>query len=321
VHLVTGARGFLGFALVERLVKEGEVVRGLVRPSPGSPAGSREVAGDLLDEASLARAVEGCTTVFHLAGKAHDLSASADAEFERTNVEGTANLLRAAERARVRTVVFVSSVKAMGEGGDACLDEDSPAEPATPYGRSKLVAERLVEEFGPRTGAHVAVLRLPLVYGAGLKGNLLRMLQAIDRGTFPPLPAIPNKRSLASVEDVTNALLLAARLPAAAGRRYLVTDGVAYSSGGIRDAMRAAFGKPPVRRNMPMPLLSFAARIGDAATALTGRAMPFDSRGLEKLTGSAWYSNARIRRELGFEPATNLREALPAIVASLRGGA
>ncbi|MFI5198244.1 MAG: NAD-dependent epimerase/dehydratase family protein, partial [Thermoanaerobaculia bacterium] len=316
MHLVTGAGGFLGRPLVERLVADGMPVRAMHHREPAAPRrpGAEEVRAALEDLDSLRRAAAGCETVFHLAGKAHDLDARDPDAFGRINVEGTASLLRAAEEAGVRSFVFASSVKAMGEGGDEYLDEEAPAAPRGPYGRSKLEAERLVLKTGFRSGMHVCVLRLPLVYGTGLKGNLRAMLDAVASGSFPPPPRTGNCRSLASVRDAVGALLLAARSPAASGRTYLVTDGVPYSTRDIYDAMRSALRLRPVAWAAPLWVFRAAALAGDAASSVTGRRMPFSSEALEKLLGSAWYRNDRIRRELGFAPATTLQAALPGIV-------
>ena len=208
---VTGAAGFLGRPLISRLLAEGVPVRCLCRPGAagGVPPGTQAFEAALWDAGGLASGLRGCGTILHLAGKAHDLGLPDESEFRHVNVEGTRMLLQAAQQAEVRTFIFVSSVKAMGEGGDLCLDEDAPAVPRSSYGVSKLEAERLVLEMGSKAGMHVTVLRLPLVYGQGLKGNLRAMLDAVKRGTFPPPPRIRNRRSLVSTEDVVNAILLA----------------------------------------------------------------------------------------------------------------
>jgi UDP-glucose 4-epimerase len=314
VILVTGATGFIGRQLVERLSSEGGAVRGLVRPGSRQllPSNAEPFEADLGDADGLARAALGCDVVFHLAGKAHDPSASAET-FRQVNVEGTRNLLAAATHAGVRSLVFASSVKTMGEGGGECLDEDAPAEPRSPYGISKLEAERLVLGEGARNRMHVSVLRLPLVYGLGLKGNLRAMLDAIPRHTFPP-PPTGNRRSLTSVGDVVKALILSAHNPAAAGRTYIVTDGITYSTRDMYDAMRSALGFHPVKWAVPRWAFRAAALTGDAASHVLGRRMPFSSEAFEKLLGSACYRNDRIRRELGFTPSTTLQAALPGIV-------
>ncbi len=322
MHLVTGAAGFLGRPFVERLARSGTPVRGLIRPGSAPvfavPVETR--AADLTDPEATLRAAEGCDVIFHLAGKAHDLAPGPGAAsvFHRANVEGTRNLLAAAERSGASAFVFFSSVKAVGEGGDACIDESATPAPRTPYGASKLEAESLVLGFGRQTGARATVLRLPLVYGPGVKGNLRAMLHAIRRGVFPPLPPVPNRRSLASVDDALNAALLARDTLAAAGRTYFVTDGHAYSSREIYDTIRAALGLPERRWSIPLSVLRGAASASDAVSRLTGRVLPFGRDSLEKLVGSAWYDNTRIKSELGFEPATTLAAALPALVAADR---
>jgi UDP-glucose 4-epimerase len=312
VYFVTGAAGFIGRPLVDRLLASGAAVRCLRRPgSPiPLPAGASPAFADLLDSEALSTAVSGCDTILHLAGTAHDLGPVHDEEFHRVNVDGTASLISAAERMGVSGFVYVSSVKAMGEGGDQCLDETAAAAPVSPYGFSKLQAERLVLETGARSGMRTSVLRLPLVYGSGLKGNLRTMLDAVRNGSFPPPPRVLNRRSLASTEDVVNAILLAGSNPAAAGRTYIVTDGVTYSTRDIYDAMRAALGLSPTRWAVPLWALKGAARAGDAIVRVTRRRAPFSTAEFEKLFGSACYLNQRIRDELGFVPATTLGDFL-----------
>lgn len=316
MYFVTGATGFLGKPLTARLLASGQPVRCLrhLGSSRSLPAGIQGLEADLADSGALTAGLHGCHTVFHFAGKAHDLGSTDASEFIRVNVEGTGSLLRAAREAGVRTFLFLSSVKAMGEGGDECLDEDAPAAPRTPYGISKLEAENLILEAGLKTGMHVTILRLPLAYGPGLRGNLCAMLDAVKRGTFPPPPRVRNRRSLVSTEDVVNASLLGANDSRASGRTYLVTDGRAYSTRDIYDAMRAALHL--AERNWAVPRWAFrgAALGGDLASHFTGRRMPFSTEVFDKFLGSSCYRNDRIRRELGFTPATDLESALPEIV-------
>jgi nucleoside-diphosphate-sugar epimerase len=162
------------------------------------------------------------------------------------------------------------------------------------------------------------VLRLPLVYGLDNKGNIPRMVAAIARGRFPPLPATGNRRSMVHVADVVQALVLATTRPEANGKVYYVTDGVAYSTRAIYDGIRAALGLPPPRVRVPKWFLRSGAWIGDLLQRLTRWNMPLTSETLEKLLGSAWYSNARIEQELGFHPTRTLSDSLPEIVASVR---
>jgi len=263
----------------------------------------------------LAGVCENVETVFHLAGYAHDVSSNAAEMHWQTTVEGTRALLAESVRAGVRRFMFLSSVKAMGEGGDDCLDETPPTQPTSAYGRARREAERLVLAAGGDYDMHVCVLRLPLVYGPGSKGNIPRMIAAIDRGRFPPLAETGNRRSMVHVDDVVQALLLGAKSPAANGQVYIVTDEQVYSTRAIYVAICRALGRRVPTWSVPAWLLRGAAHIGDALERVTRHTMPLTQTTFEKLIGSAWYSSARIRRELGYQPRHSLFDVLPEMIA------
>jgi nucleoside-diphosphate-sugar epimerase len=206
----------------------------------------------------------------------------------------------------------------MGEGGSRCLDESYNGQPETPYGRSKLDAERTTLEVGRRTGLHVACLRLPLVYGPGNKGNLFRMIEAIDRGFFPPLPELGNRRSMVHVEDVARAAVLAAETPSANGQCYIVTDGRTYSTRELYMMICKGLGREIPAWHVPVWVLKALAVAGDAIGKVLGKRFMFDSDALEKLTGSAWYSSEKISRELGYKPVRRFEEALSEMIAWYR---
>ncbi|HEV8652806.1 MAG TPA: NAD-dependent epimerase/dehydratase family protein [Actinomycetes bacterium] len=345
--LVTGASGFIGRALCQELTARGRAVRavmrrpaegpweeqvsldlaagapdplGRARPDRLEPArpdrlgGARPVPAELLADVEV---------VFHLAGKVHDLAERVpdEAAYQAANVDATRALLAAAVAAGVPRFVFMSSRAVVGDTGRALADESAATPPATPYGRSKLEAERLVLAAGERHGMHVCNLRPALVYGPGAKGNLPRMLEAIDRRRFPPVPELGNRRSLVGVDDVVGAALLAAERQEAAGQTYVVTDGRAYSTRGMYVAMVRALGREPGAVTVPRWCLAGLARAGDLAGRARGRRFVFDSAALERLTGSAWFSAAKIARELGWRPTQTLEAALPAMVAEYRNGA
>jgi len=288
--LITGATGFIG----RRLLRPGE--RALVR----RPAGlENEVVGALADPASLAVACAGIDTVFHCAGYAHAFSSSDPDAHWRINFEGTRNLVNAAGEAGVKRFVFLSSVKAMAEPGDECVDEDWPGETNTPYGKAKRAAEDAVLEAGVRYGMHVVNLRLAMVYGRGGRGNLERMARAIQAGWFPPLPETGNRRSLVHVQDVAEVMRLVAARPEANGRTYIIADARAYSGREIQDAIRAVLRRPTLRWSVPAGMLRAAGR-------LNGRLGEI----VDRLIGSACYSPARIERELGWRARIGLAEGL-----------
>ena len=323
--LVTGASGFMGRHLIERLRKDGYSVRALVRHFDHSgewPASVEVVAGDVRDPQAMKAAAVGCETVFHLAGKAHGLTEmqSDEETYRAINTDGTRHVLEGAVSGGARRFVLFSSVKAMGEGGSRCLDEAFDGPPATPYGRSKLEAEQLVLEIGKRTGLHVTCLRLPLVYGPGVKGNLLRLIAAIDQGVFPPLPELGNRRSMVHVIDVVQAAVLVAGAPTANGRCYIVTDGRPYSTRELYELVCRALGRPVHGWHVPLWTLKALARTGDVIGRIRGKRFLFDSDALDKLVGSAWYSSEKISRELGYCPTVTLEDAMPEMIAWYRKG-
>lgn len=320
--LVTGATGFIGTALIRRLRASGAVVRGIARSRRESPADELALL-DLAADEFPARLLDGIETVFHLAAKTHDLAETdaAAAEYWRVNLEGTQHLLEAVRRGRVRRIVLVSSVKAVGEDAPLPIDETHPAGPTSPYGRSKLATEQLVHREASRHGFTAVCLRFPLVYGPGQRGNLARMIAAIDRGRFPPPPANDNGRSMLHVENAVDALILAGSQPAAAGKTYFVTDAYAYSTRDVYNWIREALGKPAARWAVPVWAFRVLAAGGDVSRQVLGRRIGFDSEAFQKLLGSAIYRSDRIRRELGYRPQRELRTSLPELIAEYRATA
>lgn len=311
---VTGASGFIGSRICEVLLKDGAGLRVFGRNELG--VNSEFYCWDLKD--SLDRnALTGVDAVFHLAGKAHALAETSqdEAEYVAINTEATRKLLIAARVAGVKTFVYFSSVKAVGEV-DGVMDE-SVSEPAdTPYGRSKRAAEKLVLEGG--YVPHPVVIRPSMVYGNTEKGNLPRMIQAIAAGRFPPLPEVYNRRSMVHVDDVVQAAMLAADHDDAAGKIYIVTDGHRYSTRQIYEWICQGLHRSIPGWHLPLLALKLMGWTGDMIGAIRGRRFIFDSDALEKLIGDACYSSQRIQDELGFKPVHNLRQSLPEIIACLR---
>ncbi len=307
--LVTGATGFIGCRLIPALQQRGARVRALVRSGSRIPVdwgGVETVAGDLADVASLARACVGMNTVLHLAGFAHaDAADTPDfaARHWAVNAEGTFRLLDAAVAAGVERLVFLSSVKAVGDPGSRCVNESWDAPPETPYGRAKRAAEERVLAVGRERDMHAVVLRPALVYGPGMKANLARLIEAVRRGWLPPLPDTGNRRSLVHADDVVQAMLLAAANPAAAGRTYFITDGRPYSGRELYAIIRQALGRPVPRWAVPAPVLYGVAALVDSARWLAGRRDHGVRTALDRLLGWACYDCARISQELGYQPA------------------
>ncbi len=313
--LVTGATGFLGQRACAALYPRG-FVRATARSLPESGPWHDTIPADLAGEPLPAALLQDIDAVLHLAGTAHrhDAALADDRVYAAVNVEGTRRLCAAARAAGVRRLVFASSVAVFADADERRVEEDETPAPSSAYGRSKLAAEALVRELM----AEPVVLRLPLLYGPGMPGNLARMVEAITARRFPAIAPVANRRSMLHVDDAVAALVLVAESPRAAGRTYTVTDGRAYSTHEICAWTRAALGRRPPRAVVPDAVFRALARVGDAVGAATGRRAPFDRAAYRKLFGSAEYAAETIVRELGFAPRHGLEGTLPAIVAALR---
>jgi UDP-glucose 4-epimerase len=311
--LVTGADGFIGTVLSRRLEESGARVFRLSRKA----AGPDTIAADLGRDPIVGLGEIKPDTVFHLAGRVHamDEGTAAEAEHIRVTVEGTRYLLQAAADAGVSAFVFFSTCAVMPEGSASELDETARPAPATPYGRAKLRAEELVLGMNGKGGMRTVCLRLPMVYGPGHKGQLPRMIRAIDRGAFPPLPQYQGKRSLVHVEDAASAAILVAQRSEAAGQVYIVSEPRAYSSREIYEIVLRSLGRRPPAWHVPRAVLASVALAGDLGEKVARRRLPFDSAALSKLSVPAIYSAAKIQRELGFKTAWSFVTAVPELIA------
>jgi UDP-glucose 4-epimerase len=299
--LVTGATGFIG----RRLLQQDD--RALVR----RPAGfAHEVVGAFADTFSLEQACRGIETIFHCGGHAHASTSSNPDIHHDVNYIGTRNLLDAASRAGVKRFIFLSSVKAMAEPGEQCVDEAWPGEPVSQYGRAKRAAELAVLEAGTRFGMHVVNLRLAMVYGHGGGGNLERLARGLTAGWFPVLPDTGNRRSLVHVDDVVTAIRLVVERPEANGRTYIVADPRAYSGRELCKAIRSVSPTPRFSWSVPACGLRLGGKIGDIAGNLLRRPMPINSEVVSRLLDSECYSPELIERELGWRAKVDLMSGL-----------
>ncbi len=302
--LVTGANGFLGRYLCEAMSRQGWLVRGAVRSTTVLPQ-CVEVAsvGDIDDATDWTEALRDVDVVIHLAARVHvmkDVASDPLAEFSKVNVLGTVNLAEQAVKAGAKRFVYVSSIKVNGEetvAGHVYSEADTPA-PQDPYGISKWQAEQSLQGIGRETGLEVVVVRPPLVYGPGVKGNFISLLAAIDKGTPLPLAGADNARSLVFVGNLADALSACAAHPLAAGKTFLVSDGADVSTATLAEKIAASLGRKSRSFYFPPVLLRIAA-------TLLGRSAQID-----RLFGSLRVSNKKIRHELSWEPPYSLEQGL-----------
>ncbi len=303
--LVTGATGFVGRALCRDLARRGWWLRAAVRHEAPLPDGIETcIVGDIGPDTDWTAALEGVEGVVHLAARVHVLRERAPdplAAFRRTNVEGTLALARAAARAGVGRLVFLSSVKALGERStDAPLTDVSPPNPEDPYGISKCEAEAGLRQIAERLRMEVTILRPPLVYGPGVKGNFRALLKLVDWRVPLPFRAVANRRSLLYLGNLVDAIAVCLEAPAAANRSYLLRDGEDLSMPELLRRLAEALGRPAPMFAVPERVLRLGAScLGHGADA---------GRLLDSLT----VDDSRIRHELGWKPPFSVAQGLAA---------
>ncbi len=294
--LVTGATGFVARAVIPLLIERGHTVRAVVRRPGVTVPGVEDVVavGDIGPATNWGSALEGIDAVVHLAARVHVMKDKATdplAAFRRVNTAGTRVLAEAAAVAGVKRLVYLSSVKALAdESRPEPLSEETSPDPHSPYGISKLEAERALAEISTRTGLEVVVIRPPLVYGPGVGGNFRKLLQAVDRGIPLPFGALDNRRSLIYVGNLADAILECLTHPQAAGGRFLVHDGRPMSTAELVRAMADALGKPARLFPVPLSLLARLARLA--------RREPV----LDRVAGTLVVDDGAIRRVLNWRP-------------------
>jgi dihydroflavonol-4-reductase len=317
--LVTGATGFLGRRLARRLLEDGWRVKALVRGDPASRGledGVEPVAGDLTRPSSLLGSAAGVDAVFHAAcATASTFASDRDAErlFMRINRDGTEAVAREAARAGAR-LVHVSSTAAMGLGdGSEEVDEETPCRPLSPYGRSKLAAEVVVQDLGGGEDLDAVIVRPCMVAGPGKRGGEVRnLVRMAGLGLVPIVSGSGSAvKPIVFVDDVVSALVLAYER-GARGRVYLVHDGQEHTVEEIvMAAGRVAGRRRPAVRVPVLPMTAAAALFDLVQRRIPSFDPPLTRGRLDLLRASRRISMKRARVELGYDPKwTDVEEML-----------
>lgn len=303
--LLTGATGFVGAAVLGRLLDDGCRVTAVVRGDNASvdPRAVRYAIDSLDEQTEWRNALVGMQVVVHLAARVHvmnDLEVDPLSAFRRVNVEGTLRLARAAAASGVRRFIFLSSIKVNGEGtgqGRPYRADDVPA-PVDPYGVSKMEAEQGLRALAEQTGMEVVIIRPVLVYGPGVKANFRSMMGWLQKGVPLPFGAIDNLRSLVALDNLVDLIATCQAHPAAANQIFLVSDDEDLSTTALLTRMARALGK--TARLLPLPT-----RVLEMVAVILGR------RALsQRLCGSLQVDIQKTRLLLQWTPPVTVDEAL-----------
>ena len=295
---LTGATGFIGQCLLRELPKRGYRLRVLLRrPSVVPMAAASAVVGDLARPQNMAAALADVDAVIHSAGLAHAMSGLPEDDYRLLNTQATIALARAAQRAGAKRFVFLSSIRAQsGPAAEGILTEDLAPRPTDAYGRSKLAAEQGLSELD----LDWVALRLVLVYGAGVKGNMAELVR-FARARYPlPLRLLTARRSLLALDNRVTAVDAALAAPQPLRRPLIVADPQALTIPEMIAAMRAGLGRRPGLIPLPPSLL-------EAALRAAGRAEIY-----ERLAGSLVADPSALRR-LGWSPTVATPDGLAAL--------
>jgi len=310
--VVTGAGGFIGRALVAHFARAGRPFRAIVREHAGAvpPKPNVRTVSDLavIPESALDELVAGASAIVHLAGRAHVLdetTADPAAAYAAANVAATARLARAAARAGVSRFVLASTAKVNGETsapGHPFRPTDPP-DPRDAYARSKLDAERELAAIAAGTPMAPIVLRLPLVYGPGVKGNFATLMDEVARERRLPLASIRNRRSLLYVGNLVLAIDAALDAPVPPAGVHFVADAHSVAVPELVTAAGAALGIPARLVAVPVWLLEWGGRL------LGRRAL------VERLAGTLEVDSASFTAATGWRPRHDLAEGLATTAA------
>ena len=327
VALVTGGGGFLGGAIVRRLVARGDTVRSLARgdyPALRS-LGVETLRGDVADPAAVARAIEGCDVVFHVAAKAGVWGPYE--EYHQANVVGTRLVVDACRTAGVRRLVYTSSPSVVFDGRDMEGADESlpyPAHFEAAYPATKAEAEQMVRKANGPDLATVA-LRPHLIWGPGDNHLVPRIIARAKAGRLRKIGRGTKRIDATYIDNAADAHILAAdRLDpgsAIAGKVYFIAQGEPIPLWDLVNAILSAAGLPPVTRTISLPLAMAAAGVVESIYRALGVATepPLTRFVVRELATSHWFDLTAARRDLGYSPQVSTAEGLQRLAAWLHG--
>lgn len=311
--LVTGATGFIGARLVERLAADGCSVAAFGAENTALETDRRKrleaqgidvQIGDIADLTLLRRLAASVDTVFHLAAAQHE-SSVADDYFRIVNVDGTRNLIEACIAGGVQRFVYGSTIGVYGTSTNGRLDETSATHPQNIYGVTKLEAEEVVRSYGGRLP--FTIVRISETYGPG-DGRLAKLFKLVNEGIVPIIGGGGNEHHPVYVDDLVAGLILAATRPQAVGETIVLAGAEVMPTFQLIESVADALGKP--LRSVKLPLTPFllAAVLCESGCRPFGIAPPWHRRRLDFFVKRFVFSQEKAARLLGYQPSVTFRQ-------------
>jgi nucleoside-diphosphate-sugar epimerase len=307
--LVTGGTGFTGGHLCERLAKEGDTVRALVRDRDRcgelSRWGVEVVTGDLRDPASLTRAMQGIDTVYHIAALYRPENVWRREMWE-TNVQGTQNILDAAVKGGVQRFVHCSTVGVHGDITHPPANEEAPYAPGDYYQESKAEGERVVLEYMAKGRLPIVVVRPAGIYGPR-DLRFLKLFKAVKTGRFAMIGSGDVLYHMTYIDDLISGLLLCSRQARALGNVYILAGEEATSLNRLVQVMAEVLGVPAPRLRIPVAPVYLAGFMCELLCKPLGINPPLYRRRVNFFRKTRSFDISKAKRELGFAPKTDLK--------------
>ncbi|EPC3543440.1 UDP-glucose 4-epimerase family protein [Aeromonas hydrophila] len=307
--LLTGATGFVGGAVLNRLLQQPSLkVRTYGRREPvglrlDSANNCFHVVGELGSAVNYTSALQSVDVVIHCAAQAHVMNSSASncADiYNDINVDGTMNLARQAIVAGVSRFIFISSVKVNGESttNTQPFNQTSPPAPEDNYSRSKKVAEDGLRTLVANSSMELVIIRPPMIYGPGVKGNFCSLLTVSQKNIPLPFGAINNKRSMVALDNLVDLIITCIDHPNAAGQTFMVSDDQDISTTRLLEMMATVTGKHSRLLSIPVSWLRLIGKLmGKQAV-------------IERLCGNLQVDINYTKETLGWRPPISVEEGI-----------
>lgn len=309
--LITGANGFVGSALTQKLTRDGTSFIATSRKVNNGIKNTYPIHS-IDGNTDWRTPLSGCQYVIHLAGRAHILNDEASdplSEFRKVNVEGSINLAEQAIQAGVKRFIFLSSIKVNGEHTEPnqpFTDTSLNEPPTDPYGLSKWEAEKALIQVCRQSHMELVIIRPPLVYGPGVKANFLKLIHLVKKGIPLPYNALKhNARSLVYIENLIDLIVCCLTHPNATNNTFFVSDNEDISTSRLLSLIAEALQKPEKSIFIPLSFLRLATR-------LTNKLGIYN-----RLVGSLQVDISRTQQSLDWQPPFTVKEGINKTVQGL----